>query len=74
MSDSIPAPMPRPPSDSSQVAIRLLNAWLRRADALIPYLARPGIAVTRTDVLRAAIAKGLDAFEAETKPRGKGGR
>ncbi len=58
--------MPRPASSNdTQIAIRLPNDWLERADALVPFVSRPGIAITRSDVLRAALAKGLDALEKE---------
>jgi hypothetical protein len=62
--------VPRPPSESTQIAIRLLDAWLERAEALVPWIARPGVSATKTDVLRAAIAKGLDALEAERRAEG----
>lgn len=58
--------MARPPSENStQIAIRMPDEWLTRADTLIPWITRPGIAATRTDVIRAAIARGLAALEAE---------
>jgi len=61
--------MPRPPSDNStQVAPRMPAAWIKRADALIPKIARPGINATRTDVMRAALARGLSALEDEVTP------
>lgn len=66
------AGMPRPPSaNDTQIAIRLPNDWIDRADALVPLVSRPGITVTRSDVLRAALAKGLDALEAETRKGSK---
>lgn len=61
--------------NTTQIAVRLPEDWLARLDALIPWLARPGVATTRTDAIRAAIAEGLVSLEAkraeETKPRGK---
>jgi hypothetical protein len=68
--------MPRPPSSNDvQVAIRLPAEWLARADALLPTLGPPGVTLTRSDALRAALARGLDALEADrdAKPP-KGGR
>ena len=60
--------MPRKPSENtSQVALRLPEAWLDRCDALAPALSIPGITATRTDVLRAAIARGLEELEADAK-------
>ena len=62
--------MPRKPSENtSQVALRLPEAWLERCDALAPALSIPGISATRTDVLRAAIARGLDELEADAKEK-----
>jgi hypothetical protein len=62
----VPSGVARPPSEnSSQIAIRLPEEWLTRADALAPWITRPGIAATRSDVLRAAIARGLESLEAE---------
>ncbi len=64
--------MGRPATDNdSQLAIRVPGDWLTRADALAPLVARPGILVTRSDVLRAAMARGLDALEAERKGKAK---
>ncbi|MBI2391515.1 MAG: hypothetical protein HYV09_18135 [Deltaproteobacteria bacterium] len=67
MSDNLHTDMPRPPSDTVQIAIRVPSDWLDRADKLIPRVARAGVAATRTDVFRAAIAKGFDAFDAEAR-------
>jgi len=56
-------------SSDTQVAIRVPREWLDRASHLVPGLSRPGIEVTRSDVLRAALAKGLDALEADESRR-----
>ena len=61
-------PMPRAPSDSVQLAIRVPTPWLKRFDKLAAALSRPGIGVTRTDAVRAAIARGLEVLEAEIGP------
>jgi hypothetical protein len=64
--------MPRAPSENTtQIVVRIPEAWVKRADALIPTLGRPGVAVTRTDAIRAAIAEGLDSLEARAKPKKK---
>jgi hypothetical protein len=55
--------MPRPKSDVVQVAFRIARKEVARATALVPKLTIPGINVTRTDVLRAAIAEGLRVLE-----------
>jgi hypothetical protein len=57
--------VPRAKSDSVQLAVRIPEPWLTRLDALVPWIARPGVATTRTDAIRAALARGLDALEAE---------
>ncbi len=58
--------MARPATaNDTPVSLRLPDVWLKRADALIEFLSKPGIGVTRSDVLRSAIARGLDAIEAE---------
>jgi hypothetical protein len=64
--------MPRPQSENSeQVAFKIPETWLERADALATALSRPGISnVTRTEILRAALGRGLAVLEEETpKPR-----
>jgi hypothetical protein len=58
----------RPPSgNDEQIAIRLPKEWLARADKLSDFIAKPGVGVTRSDVLRAALARGLDALEEERR-------
>lgn len=57
--------MARPESESTQITLRVPDAWLERADALRGKLRAPGITVTRTDVLRIALARGLAAIENE---------
>lgn len=60
--------VPRPKSgNDEQVALRLPKAWTERADKLRErgVVAETGVGVTRLDVLRAAIARGLEALEAE---------
>jgi len=51
--------------DQRQIAIRVSSDWMRRADALIPSFERPGIRLTRTEVLRAALAEGLLKLEGQ---------
>jgi hypothetical protein len=57
--------LPRPPSDSVQIAIRVPRAWLARADDLARRISRPGLDASRSDAFRAAIATGLDALANE---------
>jgi hypothetical protein len=63
------ATMPRPLSENTtQVAFKIPDEWLERAEILARALS--GIAtVTKTEVLRAALGRGLDVLEEETKKR-----
>ena len=61
--------MPRPKTGRLQVCLRLDPEWLDRADELSVSLARPGLTVTRTDVLRVAVEQGLRLLEKERKVR-----
>ena len=61
--------VPRPPSDTVQIAIRVPRAWLAEADELAARLSRPGVNMSRTDAFRAAIASGFEALaETPSKP------
>ena len=57
--------VPRPPSTAKQIAIRIPAACLQQADDLVPLLERPGFQTTRSDVLRAAIIRGLEVMREE---------
>lgn len=57
--------VPRPKTDTLQLAVRIPRAWLARLDALVPKIAQAGVQTTRTDAIRAALAKGLDVLEAQ---------
>jgi hypothetical protein len=59
--------MAPPSKPTEQITFRLPSAWLGRADALTGHLGYPGNPATRTDVLRAAIARGLKAYENEKR-------
>jgi hypothetical protein len=62
--------VPRAKSDTVQLAVRIPREWLARLDALIPKIAQEGVQTTRTDAIRVALAKGLDALESSpAKPR-----
>jgi hypothetical protein len=63
--------MPRPPSNAVQIALRIPKPWLEQADALAPLLSRPGFEASRSDALRAAMAKGLETLSAELHPPAK---
>jgi len=65
-----PATMPRPRSDKdSQVTIVLPGAWLDEATQLAEARSEPGLAVTRADILRVALRRGLDELTKETGPK-----
>lgn len=57
--------MPREPADTSQVSVRIPNAWIADLDALAVDMSRPGIELARADVMRAAIARGIAELRAE---------
>jgi hypothetical protein len=65
------ATMPRPKSEKdSQVTIVLAGEWLDEAEQIAKSKSEPGLAVTRADVLRMAIRRGLDVLQADVaKPR-----
>lgn len=61
-------PRPRPSDHSGYVGLRVPTGWIARIDALAERaacLGLPGVEVTRSDVLRAALARGIEALEAE---------
>lgn len=60
--------------NTEQLVVRVPKALRDRLEALVPQLAQPGVSVTMTDVVRAALIRGTDVIEAEAKrrsPRGK---
>lgn len=61
--------MPRPPSDAVQIAIRVPKEWIKEADELAQLMSKPGFTATRTDAIRAALAKGLVALAKEEHAR-----
>jgi len=63
-----PTTMPRPKSDrDSQVTITLPGAWLDDAQRIADARSEPGLVVTRADVLRIALRRGLDSLAQENK-------
>lgn len=52
-----------------QIAIRLPESELERADKLAGRMSRPGLRLTRADVLRLAFYQGMDQLESEGKKR-----
>jgi hypothetical protein len=58
--------MPRPKSEKdSQVTLVLSGEWLDEAQRIAEARSEPGLAITRADVLRMALRRGLDALAAE---------
>jgi hypothetical protein len=56
--------------NTDQLVVRVPRALRDRLEALIPQMAQPGVSITMTDVIRAAIWRGVEALEASTaKPR-----
>lgn len=64
--------MPRPPSDSVQIAIRVPKDWLADADEIAALISRPGFTASRTDGFRAAIARGFEALRQDAEASGGG--
>lgn len=64
------AEMPRPKSDKdSQVTITLPGGWLDDAQRLAEARSEPGLVITRADVLRIALRRGLDALAQDSKDK-----
>jgi hypothetical protein len=55
--------MAPPRRDTVQVTFRIENAMKKRAEALAVLLSRPGLPVSFTDTMRAALLEGFDALE-----------
>lgn len=57
--------MPTAPAQNKgtvQLAFRIPEEWLYQADRVAEFLVRPGLEITRTDAMRIALARGLEAF------------
>lgn len=54
--------------NTEQLVVRVPKALRDRLEALIPHLAQPGVSITMTDVVRAALMRGVDALEASHAP------
>jgi hypothetical protein len=61
--------VPRPPSDTVQIAIRIPRKWLSAADEVAARLSPPGVTMSRTDAFRAAIAAGFEALADDDPPK-----
>ena len=56
-------------TETVQLSVRVETGLVERLDALVPALAQPGMAITRADVTRMALLRGLAAMEQEAKRR-----
>jgi predicted DNA-binding protein len=59
--------MPKEPSNSTQMSIRLANETLDQLDELARAMSRPGIELSRADAIRGALARGIQELQAEFK-------
>lgn len=67
----MPREMPRPKSENDrQVTLLLPLEAVELADALAKRMAPPGARLTRTDALRAAVLRGLQALDGEHPAEG----
>jgi hypothetical protein len=57
--------MPKDDAANVQTAIRIPSEWVPRLQEIAGRLSRPGIPVTVSDAMRAAIAEGLGVLETQ---------
>lgn len=65
--NAVQGSMARPTADTAQVTFRIPTSWLAQADALAIVLSRHGMAASRTDVFREAIALGMEQIVKKAK-------
>lgn len=53
------------PCGSLQTAVRLETEVITRLDVLVEKMSRPGLRLSRTDIIRMALAEGLPILEKE---------
>lgn len=53
----------------TQIAMRVTDALLERSDKIAERMSEPGMRVTRTEVLRLALHRGIAVLEVEKKKR-----
>lgn len=64
---------PKGPNDQ-QLSVNVPSAWVDEIEQLAEAMSQPGIAITKADVHRAALRRGLDALKAEhPEKRRRGG-
>ncbi len=67
MANSPTMPRPKDPNKDGQVTIALSAEWLEEAEQIALAKSEPGLSVTRADVLRMAIRRGLDVLASDAK-------
>ncbi len=55
--------------EREQIAIRLDRSTIKQLDTLADKLSRPGLALSRADALRIALATGIESLEREAAKR-----
>lgn len=64
--------VPRPKSSNdTHINLALPGDWLEEASELVEPLSEPGITLSRADVLRKALRRGLDMLQREARKRDK---
>lgn len=63
--------MPRPTPDTVQITFRLPRPMALAADEVADLISVPGKRASRTDAIRAAIARGIAAIQADAEPAPK---
>jgi hypothetical protein len=58
-----------PDSEMAATAVRIPKSLIKRFDRLAHLMSKPGMRITRTGVHRAAVLRGLDELEKESKKR-----
>jgi hypothetical protein len=65
--------MPRDRSENTfPLSFKVPEEWVQMADAIAKAMSKPPLMVTRTDVVRTALLRGLEALKAEHEPAAKG--
>lgn len=68
MSSKRTSTVPRPKSDNdTAVSLLLPTPWLEELTKLVSDMSQPGAALTRADVMRVALRRGIDVLRAEIR-------
>jgi metal-responsive CopG/Arc/MetJ family transcriptional regulator len=63
-------PRAKGPNDT-QVSVNLPGQWAEELDELARVMSEEGLGLTRSDVMRLAVRKGLDALKKERDRKGR---